>query len=375
MRKMKSIKELKDLRGKTAVVRVDFNVPLRSDGQVADDFRIQRVLPTIDYLQTIGARIILITHLGKGGQSLAPVASVLNKYLKASFVKDIVGRDAETAVKNLHEGGVLLLENLRNNEGEQKADPEFARKLASYGDIYVNEAFPVSHRPDASVVLIPTFLPSYAGLQFEEEVKHLSHAFDRPKHPFLFILGGAKFSTKMPLIEKYLNLADNIFIGGALLNDFLKARGYEVGKSLVSEESFGIEKIMNNPKLILATDVLVTSGGKSMLRKINEIGKDESILDIGKDSIQNLADVIKKAQLILWNGPVGKYEEGGAEGSKEILKAVAASKAESIVGGGDTIALISEMKMDDNFYFVSTGGGATLDYLANGTLPGIKALG
>jgi phosphoglycerate kinase len=218
-------------------------------------------------------------------------------------------------------------------------------------------------------------LPAYAGLQFEEEVKNLSHALKTPKHPFLFILGGAKFSTKMPLIKKYLKLADYVFVGGALANDFLKAKGYEVGKSLVDEAKYDIEKIIKNKKLILPTDVVIKSGDKFINKKITEVKKDEIIVDIGEETVRTLAPIIKKSKLILWNGPLGKYEAGGAKSTKQILKLVADSKAESIIGGGDTVALITEMKMEGEFSFVSTGGGATLDFLANGTLPGIKALG
>ena len=227
------------------------------------------------------------------------------------------------------------------------------------GDIYVNDAFSVSHRAHASVVSVPKYLPSYAGFQLEAEVKNLSHAFKNPKHPFLFILGGAKFSTKMPLIKKYLKLADFVFIGGALANYFLKAKGYNIGKSLVDDINYGIASILKNKKLILPTDFII---------------KNKAIVDIGEKSIENLEVIIKKSKLILFNGPLGKYEDGGAVGTKKILKFISSVKAESIIGGGDTVALISEMKMQNKFSFVSTGGGATLDFLANGTLPGIKAL-
>jgi len=239
-------------------------------------------------------------------------------------------------------------------------DQVFAKKLSSLGDIYVNDAFSVSHREHASIVSLPKYLPSFAGFQLEEEVKNLSHAFKRPKHPFLFILGGAKFSTKMPLIKKYLKLADNVFIGGALANDFLKAKGVDIGRSLVSDQSFGIKNLLKNKKIILPVDF---------------IKKNEAIIDMGIESVENLGLLIKRSKFILWNGPLGKYEDGGAEATRKILQLVANSKAESIIGGGDTVALVSEMKMEKKFSFVSTGGGATLDFLANGTLPGIKALG
>jgi len=342
---MRSIKQIKNLKGKTVLLRVDFNVPIKNGG-VLDDFRIKAALPTINFLLKRGAKIILITHLGKDGtESLGPV-------VKKFF-----------AISKISKNQVSFFENVRKFPGEIKNDLTFAKKLAKMGDIYVNDAFSVSHRAHASIVLLPKLLPSYAGFQLEEEVKNLSHAFKTPKHPFLFILGGAKFSTKMPLIKKYLKLADYVFIGGALANDFLKAKGYDVGKSLVDDTNYGIASILKNKKLILPTDFVI---------------KNKAIIDIGKKSIKNLETIIKKAKLILWNGPLGKYEDGGAAATKKILKFIALqskiAKAESIIGGGDTVALISKMKMEKKFSFVSTGGGATLDFLANGTLPGIKAL-
>ena len=370
---MRNIKQIKNLKGKKVLMRVDFNVPIKN-GRVEDDFRIKKALPSIKFLKQKGAKIILITHLGKGGESLALVAKALNKYLKVKFIPEVVGEKVTQAVLQMKNREIILLENLRNNEGEQSKNKIFAQKLADLADLYVNEAFSVAHREDSSIVILPKLLPAYAGLQLEAEINNLSLAIKSPAHPFLFILGGAKFSTKMPLIKKYLKTADNVFVGGALLNDFLKAKGYEVGMSLVDEGDFGIDKILKNKKLILPTDVLVKSGDKLINKKANEVGKDEIILDIGKNSVAMIKPYVQKAKLILWNGPLGKYEAGGAKTTKEILKCVAASSAESIIGGGDTVVLISEMKMENKFSFVSTGGGATLDFLANGTLPGIKAL-
>ncbi len=352
---MKSIKQVKNIKGKVVLVRVDFNVPIK-DGKIEDPFRIKKALPTIDFLHKKGAKIILITHLGKDGS--ASLEPVIKSFFKISKYK---------------KSEISFFENVRKFPGEEKNDPTFTRKLASLGDVYVNDAFSVSHRAHASVVGIPKYLPSYAGFQLEAEIKNLSKALN-PKHPFLFILGGAKFSTKMPLIKKYLKLADYCFIGGALLNDFLKAKGYEVGKSLIDNSNYGIEKILKNKKLILPVDVVVKSSGKLINKGVTEVLKDEIILDIGSESIKMIEPYIKKSKLILWNGPLGKYEAGGGGATKKVLKFVAKSKAESIIGGGDTVELISEMKMEKDFSFVSTGGGATLDFLANGTLPGIKAL-
>jgi phosphoglycerate kinase len=341
---------------------VDFNVPIKN-GKIEDDFRIKKAIPSIKFLIKNGAKVILITHLGKDGrENLEPIIKYFFKISKCA------------------KSQVIFFENIRKFDGEMKNSPSFAKKLSTLGDIYVNEAFSVSHRMHASVVGLPKFLPSYAGFQFEEEVKNLSHTLKKVKHPFLFILGGAKFSTKMPVIQKYLKLADYVFIGGALANDLLKAKGYEIGKSLVDDTDFNFRKILQNKKLILPEDVLVRNdtfparAGFVSLKKVNEVKKDEVILDIGNETVKNLAQLIKKSKLVLWNGPLGKYESGGEEATKKILKLVARAKTESIIGGGDIVSIVSKLKMEKKFTFVSTGGGATLDFLINGTLPGIKAL-
>lgn len=370
---MRNIKLIKNLRGQTVLVRTDFNVPI-ADGKVEDDFRIVKALPTIKFLQKKGAKVVLISHLGANEDSLEPVANVLNKFIKTKFVPDIIGIKAQDAVKEMKNGEVILLENLRNDVGEEENSKLFAINLARLADIYVNEAFSVSHRSDASIVLLPKIMPAYAGLQLEAEVKNLSHAFNKTLHPFLFILGGAKFSTKIPLIKKYFKLADYVFVGGALLNDFLKAKGCEVGKSLVDNTDYQLEKFLKNKKLILPTDVVVYIDGKLVEKKVNHIEKNENILDVGSVSIENLAPIIKKAKLIIWNGPLGKYEDGGGVATEKVLRLVAGSKAKTIIGGGDTVSIVSEMNMENKFSFVSTGGGATLDFLVDGALVGIDAL-
>ncbi len=345
---MRNIKQLKNIKGKRALVRVDFNVPIKN-GKVLDDFRIKQAIPSIKYLEKKGAKIILITHLGKDGSaSLEPVIKHFFKISKCSKLQ------------------ISFFENIRKFSGEEKNDLNFAKNLAKQGDFYVNEAFSVSHRAHASVVSLAKLLPSYAGFQFEKEIKNLSKVFKNPKHPFLFILGGAKFSTKMPLIKKYLKLADSVFIGGALANDFLKAKGYEIGKSLVDEIDFGIKNIIKNKKIILPEDVFV---------------KDEIILDIGEKSVKTLENLIQKSKLILWNGPLGKYEDEEAKATKRIMNFLLKQKnKEIILGGGDLVSCIPKSVLESRNYklapnlFISTGGGATLDFLANGTLPGIKAL-
>ncbi|MBI2627591.1 phosphoglycerate kinase [Candidatus Nomurabacteria bacterium] len=363
---MRSLEQIKDIKDKTVIVRVDFNVPIKND-EVEDDFKIRAALPTINFLLKKGAKIILVTHLGKSlsasGGMVANLEPVIQRFWEvAKFKKD----------------RIEFFENARKFPGEEKNDPVFAKKLARLGDIYVNDAFSVSHREHASIVLLPKLLPSYAGFQLEKEIKNLSRAFEKPKHPFLFILGGAKFSTKIPLIEKYLKLADQVFVGGALAHNFFRAKGYEVGQSFINDPNYEIKKLFKNEKLILPVDVIVRSGNKLINKRANQVGKNEIILDIGAETVKNLASMIKKSKFILWNGPLGKYEDKGGKATKQVLEFVLKSKAEIIIGGGDIVSVFSSLKpsssqLEPNL-FVSTGGGATLDFLANGTLPGIKAL-
>jgi len=372
---MTSIKEIGNIKGKKILMRVDFNVPIR-DGKILDDFRIKKTIPTIEYLQKKGAILILISHLGDdGSKSFSSIASSLKKYIKNfSFIDTpILLNEAEIVLSKLKAGDVVLLDNIRKEVGEKKNDVSFARGLSRLGDMYVNEAFACSHREHSSIVGLPKFLPSYAGFQLEEEIKNLSMAFNH-KNPFVFILGGAKFSTKIPLIKKFLKKADTIFIGGALMNDFFKAQGLEVGKSLVDEENFNLKSIIKSSSLMIPSDVKVISGKNKRITTVNDIHPDETIVDVGPESIKTLEEKIKNAKFILMNGPMGKYEDGFSEATEKILKSIATSKAQSIIGGGDTVELISKLKLEKNLGFVSTGGGATLDFLAKGTLPGIKAL-
>lgn len=339
---MKSILEAGNISGKRVLVRVDWSVPIQ-DSKVVDDYQIKKSLPTIKYLQNAGAKIILISHAEKDEDSLLPIFKNVKKYLPLTFIK---------------QSNLVLLENLRQNPGEKENSEEFAKKLASLGDICVNEAFGVSHRKHASIVGVPGFLPSFAGLRFIEEVQRLSSVF-YPRRPFLFILGGAKFDTKLPLLKKFINIADDIFVGGALANNFFREMGEDIGDSLVSQDSFGLDELLKTGKIILPEDT---------------ISKDGKILDAGPNTIEKLKTKISAAKLILWNGPLGNYELGYKVATLELAKLIAESGNESIVGGGDTLASIEELNLLDKFSFVSTGGGAMLDFLATGTLPGIEAL-
>jgi phosphoglycerate kinase len=372
---MKSIKELKNLTGKRVILRADFNVPIKN-GIVLDDFRIKKVIPTILYLQKKGAKVIIISHIGEEGkESLSPVAAKLKKYIKdAEFISTpIFSNETEAKINSLKNKDIVLLENLRRETGEKKNSPSFARALSRYGEIYVNDAFSVCHREHASIVGITKYLPGYAGFQLEAEIENLSKVF-KPSHPFLFILGGAKFETKIPLIKKFLRSADHIFIAGAIANDFFKAKGYEVGVSLVGDINFQVPLLLKAKNLILPIDVEVTKNSKNHFVKPNNVMPDENIVDIGPQSILELKSLINKAEFILWNGPLGKYESGFGGATEEVLKIVAKSKAKNVIGGGDTVALISKLKIEDKLGFVSTGGGATLDFLSKGTLPGIRVL-
>ncbi len=372
---MKSLKSLKNIKNKKVLLRADLNVPIK-DGVIVDDFRIKKVVETIKYLQSKGAMTIVISHLGEdGSKSLAPVALRMKKYLKkVSFCDLEIGSEkTKEAVLGVKTGEVLLLENLRKNEGEKKNDKNFAKTLASFADFFVNDAFSVCHREHASVVGIPKYLPGYAGFQLQFEVENLSKAF-KAKHPFVFILGGAKFETKIPLVKKFLKLADHVFIGGAIANDFLKEKGFEVGKSLVGDNRDIVLPLLKNKKIIIPKDVLVYDGLKNINKNIDEVSKNDCILDVGQETVKDLNKILEKSKFILLNGPFGKYENGFGGSTEVVLKNISKLKSFSIVGGGDTVAIVSKLKIEKKLGFVSTGGGATLDFLAKGNLPGIRAL-
>lgn len=370
---IKTLSSLNNLEDKKVLLRVDFNVSIK-DGNVIEDFRIKKVLPTIDFLIQSGAKIILISHIDeKEGGTLEPVARFLLTFFpKLRFIKDIFSPEAKKEVDNMAPAGIILFENLRNWEGEKDNDLTFAKHLASLADIFVNDAFAVSHREHASVVGVPEFIPSYLGLLFEEEIRILSKVFDAPK-PFLFIVGGAKFETKLPLIQKFLPVADHIFVGGALANDLFKAKGYFVGDSLISQESH-TEDFVNNEKIILPSDVRTQHKGFFYTKSPTEISVNEKIWDIGPKTSLDLKKLINEAKLILWNGPMGNYEQGFMDGTKELASLLTESQAEVIVGGGDVVSCLDKLSLLDKFYFVSTGGGAMLDFLVDETLPGIEAI-
>ncbi len=401
-----------ELKGKKIIVRCDFNVQV-FEGKIMDDLRVRKTLPTIQFLRDAGARVILISHIeSKDGTGLKPVCEYINEtYTKecgvVTFVSDFQSENTASTLANMKDGEITLFENLRIDAREKNNDIELAKLLASYADIYVNDAFAVSHRAHASVVGLPALFPNarYAGIQLMNELDHLKVTFNAP-HPFVFILGGAKFETKLPLIQKFAQ-ADSILLGGALLNDILKAKGYNVGRSLVSSgvdtsgAKIDFSPIISNPKLIIPDDVIVSgpvdggTGADAMIgtstKLINEIGDEDMIMDVGPSMNTKLAEVIQNAKFILWNGPMGNYEKGFKDQTIEMAKLVTTAcnrpdaPVRAVLGGGDTTAAMVELGLEDRSgggngepdagsMFISTGGGAMLEYLLNESLPGVEAL-
>jgi len=370
-RGIRHIKDAKNLKGARVLLRVDVNEPI-ARGRVLDDFRITRSVKTIKYLKKKGARIIIIAHEGHEEGTLRAVYERLNQLTKVTFeTADI--RSLGDIGSEMRNGSAVLLENIRKYSGEEKNSPAFARLLAGMGDIYVNDAFSVCHREHASVVSLPKLLPAYAGFLLAEEIEHLSLALS-PKRPFLFILGGAKFSTKMPLIKKYLKIADTVFVAGALSNNFYSIMGMEVGRSQIDKPTRSLLSLLKNKKLMIPPDVVVE--GKMGERTVppGEVSSSDRIVDVGEKSLRELAGLIKKAKLVVFNGPIGNYEEGYDEGTKKLLTLIKKAKGASIVGGGDTVDLVRLLKLENKFTFVSTGGGAMIEFLIQGTLPGIDAI-
>jgi len=370
---MKKVTDIENLRGKYVVLRASLNVPL-VDGVVRDEFRIKRALPTLRYLHEQGAKTIIISHLGrKPEETLKPVFMALEKYLPLHWGGDITKSEFIERKNLMSDGDILLAENLRQFAEESDNDPAFVETLSALGEIYVNDAFAEAHREHASTYGIAQKLPAYAGLTLLEEVTELKKAMT-PEHPSLFLLGGAKFETKIPLVEKFLKLYDYVFIGGALVNDILKARGYEVGQSMVSEVSLADAPFLHDAKLLLPIDVIVDGPNGRQIRTIDKVEKEEKILDAGPMTIDMIATYVEKAKTILWNGPFGAYEIGYTQSTEITARHIAASDAFSVIGGGDTVAAVEKLGINDMFGFVSIGGGAMLTFLEQGTTSVIDLL-
>lgn len=388
----KTVRDL-DVAGKKVLVRVDFNVPLNDKGEITDDTRITASLPTIQYLLEQKAAVILMAHLGRPkGQvkpelSLAPVAKHLGKLLgkKILFAPDCVGEAAQAAASKLKPGHILLLENLRFHKEEEKNDMDFAEKLASLADMYVNDGFGVSHRAHASVEGVTHFLPAAAGFLLEKEIQYVGQAVTNPLHPFVAIIGGAKVSDKIGVISNLLDKVDTLLIGGGMANTFLAAEGYKMGKSLVEEDKLDLAKELlakakkNKVNMLLPTDLVMAAAfapdAEHVTEKVKNLNQAYMALDIGAETSKAYAEALADAKMIVWNGPMGVFEmDAFCKGTEAVAKAVAKSRATSIVGGGDSVAAIEKLGLAKRITHISTGGGASLEYLEGKVLPGVAAL-
>ena len=383
-----------EVGGKRVLVRVDFNVPLDEEtGAITDDSRIRATLPTIKYLIEQGAKVILISHLGRPDGKvvdklrLAVVAQRLSQILgqQVGIARDCIGAEVEKSVESLRSSDVLLLENLRFHSAEERDSSLFARALARLADIYVNDAFGTSHRSHASIVRIAEYLPAVAGLLLEKELKTLGGILENPAHPFAVILGGAKVSDKVGMLENIMDKVDYLLIGGGMAATFLKAKSYEVGKSLIESDRLDtaaglMEKAeRNGVKLLLPVDVIVADAVSAQAKvevvSIKKVPPEWSIVDIGPQTVKNFYGELRRCKTVFWNGPMGIYEVPQfATGTQTVAKLLTNLNATTIMGGGSTAEVVVEMGLADKMTFVSTGGGASLKFLGGGTLPGVEVL-
>lgn len=390
--KQKTIEDI-SVESKKVLVRVDFNVPLNEKGEITDETRIQAALPTIKYLLDHHAKVILCSHLGrpkgevKPEFSLAPVAKRLQVLLdtKVTFAKDVIGPSADEAVANIQDGEVVLLENLRFHKEETKNDPEFAKKLASYADIFVNDAFGTAHRAHASTEGVTHYLPSVAGFLIKKELEFMGGALENPQRPFVAILGGAKIADKIPVIENLFNKVDCLIIGGGMANTFLAAQGYHMGKSLVDADSIGLanellkKAKLKGVKILLPIDVVAadafSNDAKTVMVPVDSIPEGYMALDVGSSTTMIFAEEINRAKTVIWNGPMGVAEMPNfAGGTRAVAEALANTSATTIIGGGDSAAAVKNLGFGDKMSHISTGGGASLEFLEGKELPGIAAL-
>lgn len=395
--KKRTIKDLNEnqLVDKRVLVRVDFNVPLNKELEITDDTRIKAALPTIKYLISHQAKVILMSHLGRPKGKvverlrLDPIARRLSELLKQDVkkVNDCIGEEVEKVISNMQKGEVVLLENLRFHPEEEKNDYEFSKKLANLADIFINDAFGTAHRAHASTVGVAELLPSYAGFLMAREIEVLSNLIENPERPFVVVLGGAKISGKIEIVQNLLSIADKILIAGGMSYTCLAALGYEVGNSLLEEYDLEIVKKMlkeaeeKDNKILLPVDLVITKEvsekAESKVFEIDNIPKDGIGVDLGERSLVKFEKEIKKAKTVFWNGPVGVFEiEKYAKGTNRIAKILAdmQGKAVTIIGGGDSIAAIDKAGLTEKMTHISTGGGASLEFLSGKKLPGIEVL-
>jgi len=380
-----------DLNDKTVLVRVDFNVPVKG-GKITDDTRIKATLPTIRYLLQKNAKVVLMSHLGRpDGQkvpemSLRPVAERLSELLgqPVIFVPDCIGEEVNETVSQAKAGDVILLENLRFYPQEEKNDPEFSRKLSELGEIYVNDAFGTAHRAHASTAGVASYLPAVAGFLMEKELNFLGKLLENPEKPFITILGGAKVKDKIGVIKNLSHKVDGFLIGGGMAFTFLKVQGYEIGKSILDEKIQLAEEILNDCQakgvaFELPMDIVVApevkDGVPTKVVGKNLIPPDMIGVDIGPETCRAFADIIARAKTIFWNGPMGVFEiPAFAKGTEAVAKAMAENKGLTCVGGGDSVAAIDKLGLEDKFTHISTGGGASLEFMEGKELPGVAVL-
>ena len=389
----KTVRDI-DVKGKKALVRVDFNVPVDiNTGAITDDSRIRSAIPTINYLLEQNARVILMSHMGRpkgkaaSEYSLAPVAERLSKILgkEVKTTQDCIGPEVEQTVSKLADGEVLMLENLRFHAGEEAGDTEFAQSLAKLGDVYINDAFGTSHRGHASMAGITKYLPAVAGFLLEKEVDTLGGLLENPTHPFTALFGGAKVSDKVALLRNIMNRVDCVLIGGGMAATFLKSQSHEVGKSKIEEETVEVanelveEAKKHNVKLLLPVDVMVAAAidtkTEGDMVPVEDIPQDKMIVDIGPRTVAMFSEQLLASKTVFWNGPVGIEEiPQFATGTRELARVVASLEATTVIGGGSTAEVIHSMGLADKVSFVSTGGGASLEFLGGDELPGVVAL-
>jgi phosphoglycerate kinase len=386
---IKTIRDI-DVSGKRVLVRVDFNVPLNKEGKITDDTRIKAALPTIRYLMDKNAKVILVSHLGRPdgkvveSMRLTPVARRLSELLgkPISLAPDSIGPEVDAAISQMKPGDVILLENIRFHPEEEKNDREFSRQLAALADVFVNDAFGTAHRAHASTAGVAEFLPAVAGFLIEKEVATMGKALESPARPFVAIIGGAKISSKIDVLKNLLSKVDYLLIGGGMANTFIRAQGLQVGKSLIEDQHQDLAQDIatrEGNKILLPTDVVVAdkfdASANHKVVDVASVPADWMIVDIGPKTVEAFKDVIARAKTVVWNGPMGVFEmEPFAQGTRAVAEALAKSNATTIVGGGESVAAVEQAGLADKITHVSTGGGASLEFLEGKTLPGVAVL-